>query len=113
MDNDYLHRQLIKLGDMMGDGLHLEPGGAWINREYRKTLKALHPEMFPKKDFSHRDKSVAIWCAGHLCSRCGGQLRQTRSGALRVICKSCNKLNSFTSMTSSTSMYYMMTKAKH
>lgn len=90
MDRDFLHGQLVKLGDMIGDGLHLEPGGSWINREYRKTLKALYPEMFPKKDFSHRDKSVSSWCDTHKCSQCGGQLKQTKSGALRVICKECN-----------------------
>ena len=27
MDKDLLEDRLVRLGDMMGDGLHLEPGG--------------------------------------------------------------------------------------
>lgn len=42
-DNDHLHRQLIKLGDMMGDGLHYESDGKWIEKEYTKICKILHP----------------------------------------------------------------------
>ena len=30
MDKDLLEDRLVRLGDMMGDGLHLEPGGKWI-----------------------------------------------------------------------------------
>lgn len=41
MDKDFLHRQLVKLGDMMGDGLHKEPDGKWISREYAKIAKQL------------------------------------------------------------------------
>lgn len=33
---DRLYGQLVKLGDMMGDGLHHEPGGKWISRDYKK-----------------------------------------------------------------------------
>lgn len=28
---DRLHKDLIKLGDMIGEGLHLEPDGKWIS----------------------------------------------------------------------------------
>lgn len=37
-DNKKLHEQLIKLGDMMGDGLHHEDGGKWIEREYKNGI---------------------------------------------------------------------------
>ena len=30
MSKDLLGDRLVHLGDMMGDGLHLEPGGKWI-----------------------------------------------------------------------------------
>lgn len=40
-DNDFLLNQLVKLGDMMGDGLHHEPDGKWIEKEYRKIAKQL------------------------------------------------------------------------
>ena len=32
---------LIQLGDMMGDGLHHEPDGYWIPKEYKRILRAL------------------------------------------------------------------------
>lgn len=44
---DHFHRQLIKLGDMMGDGLHHEPDGKWIEKEYKQILKALG--ILPKR----------------------------------------------------------------
>ena len=90
-DREFLINQLIKLGDMMGDGLHYEPDGAWISREYRKIFKKLYPEMFPKKDLSKRNKSVDKWCLSHKCQLCGGDLKQTKKGSLRVICLKCNQ----------------------
>jgi len=42
-----LQRQLIKLGDMMGDGLHHE--SPWIAKEYRKVAKRLFPNMYSSK----------------------------------------------------------------
>lgn len=88
-DRDFLHRQLVKLGDMMGDGLHHEPGGGWISREYNKISRILFPEMFPKKDYSKRNEAVKKWCSLHRCSKCNGVLKQTKSGSLRVICQDC------------------------
>jgi len=38
-NNEHLLAQLVKLGDMMGDGLHNEPDGKWIEREYRSGTK--------------------------------------------------------------------------
>lgn len=90
VDREFLSNQLIKLGDMMGDGLHHEPDGKWISQEYRRICRILYPEMFPKKDFTQRNQAVAKWCESHKCSRCGGELKQTKSGSLRVICKDCN-----------------------
>lgn len=88
-DRDYLQRQLIKLGYMMGDGLHHEPGSAWISIEYEKIAKHLYPDMFPKNDNTIRDRSVSKWCESHTCPKCKGALRQTRSGSFRVICNEC------------------------
>ena len=31
-DNEHLWRQFCRLGEMMGDGLHYEPDGKWIER---------------------------------------------------------------------------------
>ena len=85
----HLHSQLIKLGDMMGDGLHLEADGRWISKEYKQTLRALG--MLPKK----KNNSVAINEAmtkrvnDVKCGKCEHQLKQTRSGSKRAICSNC------------------------
>lgn len=89
-DREFLSNQLIKLGDMIGDGLHHEADGEWISREYSRICRILYPDMFPKKDFTQRNNAVAKWCENHKCLRCEGELKQTKSGSLRVVCKSCN-----------------------
>lgn len=90
-DKSYYHRQLVHLGDMMGEGLHLEKGGRWIAKEYNKILKILEPELFPKKDYTKRNESVKTYCENNKCRGCGGKMSQTRSGSLRVKCESCGK----------------------
>lgn len=86
-----LHSQLIKLGDMMGDGLHLEPGGKWIAREYRQVAKALG--YIPKADRSSRIAEINDHMAKRVkdvpCGNCQGSLRQTRSGSKRAKCTTC------------------------
>lgn len=86
---DFLHRQLVKLGDMMGDGLHLEPDGKWISKEYRQTAKALG--LLPKRttNVDGINKAVANSLSQHKC-KCGGELKQTRSGSKRVQCVLCD-----------------------
>lgn len=90
-ERNTLHQRLVHLGDLMGDGLHYEKGGKRISREYAKTLYALYPNLRPKRDFSNRDKIVSKWCEANRCCLCGGELKQTRKGSLRVICKECNR----------------------
>lgn len=94
-DNAYLYNQLVHLGDMMGDGMHLEPGGKWISREYNLILKRLG--LLPKKkrrkktkaeiDFLNQKMQTALM--GHRCLECEGNLTQTRSGSLRARCDDC------------------------
>jgi hypothetical protein len=87
--NDILHRQLIRLGDMMGDGQHLEPGGKWIEREYAQILKALgvkrpaRPRDAAKIDARMVDRIKEVPCA------CGGALKQARKGSMVGVCQSC------------------------
>ncbi|MFV0449826.1 MAG: hypothetical protein ACK5MF_15440 [Vibrio sp.] len=96
MDEDkaFLHRQLVKLGDMMGDGLHLEPGGKWISQEYRKIAQALG--IIPKKKRSNNSQAINERMAQRVketpCSFCNGKLKQTRSGSMRARCVECGKL---------------------
>lgn len=90
-NDEFLSNQLIKLGEMMGDGLHHEPDGAWISREYTRICRILHPDMFPKKDFTKRNEAVQKWCSTHVCQTCKGILKQTKSGSLRVKCVGCGQ----------------------
>ncbi|RDL44342.1 hypothetical protein DN730_08025 [Marinomonas piezotolerans] len=86
--------QLIRLGDMMGDGLHLEPDGKWISREYRQVAKALG--YIKKEDRSARiteiNRLMDKRTAQVKCRKCDGKLKQTRSGAKRAKCHKCESL---------------------
>lgn len=86
---DQLHNQLIRLGDMMGDGLHHEPDGKWISAEYRRTLKALG--MMPKRPNNSEaiNERMRQRVLDVKCGKCHGELRQTRSGSKRAACQSC------------------------
>lgn len=90
---DNLSNQLIKLGDMMSDGLHHEADGKWINKEYGKVLRALHPEIYQEK---RRLKAIKINEAidrlllTFICTKCDGKLKQARSGSKVCYCTVCN-----------------------
>ena len=91
-DKDALHRQLIRLGDMMGDGEHHEKGGAWISREYKATLKALG--ILPKRKRNPANteaivKRMSERVAVFKCPKCGGDLKQTKKGSMRAACTAC------------------------
>lgn len=87
----HLHSQLVRLGDMMGDGLHEEPGGKWISRDYNRILKALgHLPSKPRRNnVAGIDAAMAKSLQSAKCSQCGGGLKQSRSGSLRATCLSC------------------------
>jgi signal transduction histidine kinase len=93
-DKKYLHQQLIKLGDMMGDGLHLESGGRWISREYSKISKALYGAKVSHdmavKRVEEINRRMAPALEKSRCT-CGGTLKQARSGSLRACCTVCPK----------------------
>lgn len=84
-----LHSDLVKLGDMMGDGLHHEPDGKWIEKEYSRVLRALgySPPRANNSESINRGMAKALENA--LCEKCGGKLKQTRSGSLRAKCVTC------------------------
>lgn len=92
--DEYLSNQLIKLGDMMGDGLHHEPGGKWISKEYSKIVRILMPEIrqHDKTSRVEKNKRIDIQIAKLLEDRkckCGGAMSQSRSGSRVVYCDSC------------------------
>lgn len=86
---DYLHSQLCKLGEMMGDGLHEEPGGAWIAKEYRQVAKALGYGPARANNSEAINQAVTEKLKSSSCPKCNGQFKQTRSGSLRVVCVEC------------------------
>lgn len=85
-----LHRQLVRLGDMIGDGMADEPDGTWIRKEYRQVCKELgygHPRR-------NNGAAIDIAVAKHLETarcECGGRFKQSRSGSMRVHCAACTK----------------------
>ncbi len=85
----HLHNQLIKLGDMLGDGLHNEPGGKWISKEYKATLKALGLSPKKQNNSSAIDARMTERVNTVKCGKCNSQLKQTRSGSKRAVCESC------------------------
>lgn len=85
MGTESLHHRLIKLGDMMGDGLHHEDGS--ITREYRKVARALYPEMFSKKKRKPSQKFIKSLTP----CQCGAKslkLKTTYEGIL-IFCPDC------------------------
>lgn len=84
-----LHRDLVRLGDMMGDGLHLEPDGKWIAVAYRKTMRALGHSLPRRNNRESIDKRMAEALGKSPCPACGGALKQVRAGSLRAMCDAC------------------------
>ncbi|QIB09015.1 Zn-dependent oligopeptidase (plasmid) [Pseudomonas fluorescens] len=83
-----LYRQLVQLGDMLGDGLGHEPDEAWIKTEYRRVCKALGITA-PRRN---NNAAINTLVAKHLETarcECGGQFKQNRSGSMRVFCTAC------------------------
>jgi len=89
LGREFLHSQLVKLGDMMGDGLHHEPDGEWISEEYRKICVALGYTKPKKRDIFAVNEKMAERVKAVSCKKCGGELSQTRSGSMRAKCKNC------------------------
>lgn len=90
-----LHAELVKLGDMIGDGLHLQPGGRWIARDYAKVAKELGYTMPRSSRVADIDKAMASLLQTTSCPDCMGTLKQTRSGSRRVECTDCQRRYQF------------------
>ena len=87
-NEEFLYRQLEKLGDLMGDGEHLQPGGSWISQEYKSILRQLDIYK-PKSNVKINDFMVKR-CQDEKCT-CGGELKQTRKGSYVAKCVTCEK----------------------
>lgn len=95
-EHERLSNQLIKLGDMMGDGLHYEKGGKWISAEYKKISRLLSPEINQaylnqkKARKDHINEQIRKLLKDFRCT-CGGICIQARSGSKVSYCGKCNK----------------------
>lgn len=90
-ERDRLADRLVKLGDMMGDGLHHED--PWIEKEYASTLYLLYPDIKKRRRLAKNkaiDESMAELIEKVGCKACGGKLRQGRSGSYIAYCIDCN-----------------------
>lgn len=90
MDENMLEDRLVRLGDMMGDGLHLEPEGKWIEKEYKKTLRALGLLKPVKRNNDKINEFMANRLKEVKCT-CGSELAQSRSGSFIDKCNKCGK----------------------
>lgn len=89
---DRLNRRLVRLGDMMGDGLHHEPDGKWIEKEYKSVLRSLGigPKRRNRAGIINENMERRIKDAK--CGKCEGRLKQTRSGSMRASCLDCGSI---------------------
>jgi len=90
--NEHLWRQFIRLGEMMGDGLHHEE--PWIAKEYKRLMMILCPPTVEEKAAirEHKNKSINAQMAELLKDRhcsCGGSIKQSRSGSKTAYCDRC------------------------
>lgn len=87
-----LSDQLIRLGDMIGDGLHHEPDGGWITKEYRRVARALGHKM-PSKPRRNNSAQINERMAERVkecrCGKCSGKLKQKRAGSVKAACVDC------------------------
>ncbi len=86
-------RQFAELGDMIGNGLHLEPDGKWIVKEYKALQRILIPDAAKAEREMKRkliDSFVENGIKKHKCT-CGGLLKQSRKGSYVVYCTECSK----------------------
>lgn len=92
-DNQHLWDRFIRLGEMIGDGLHYEE--PWISKDYKQLMKILCPptpeekaiksEIRRKKN-ENIDKQIQERLITDKCSKCNSDLKQTRKGSKVVQC---------------------------
>lgn len=92
----FLYRQLDTCGQILAEWDDDKPP-TYYNREYKrimKRLEKLEPDKwdfpcFQKRDYTKRNENIEKFCSEHQCPKCGGKIKQTRSGSLRVVCVEC------------------------
>lgn len=94
--NQHLWDRFIWLGDKIGEG-DLEPSELkGYNREYKRLMKILVPEVAEDLKKARQQRNQMINEAAkkfldeHPCPECGGPRQQTRSGSKTITCTPCN-----------------------
>lgn len=91
-DKGYLHRQLVKLGDMLGDG-DAEP---WVGKEYRRICRLLGYTSNRRRTDAARTETINARmverCQEEQCPECKRHsLKQSRSGSMSASCTLCGR----------------------
>ncbi|QFH68127.1 hypothetical protein FR773_26225 (plasmid) [Leclercia adecarboxylata] len=89
-DQEYLNRQLIRLGDMLGDG-DAEP---WVGKEYRRICRLLGYTSNRRRTDAARTETINTrmveQCKEEQCPGCKRHsLKQSRSGSMSANCTIC------------------------
>lgn len=92
-ENEHEWNQFIKLGDMMGDGMHHEE--PWIAKEYNRLAKILVPEIKEVAQKRRAEKSERVDSQMQKLllvkkCHCGGSLKQSRKGSKIAYCSDCS-----------------------
>lgn len=95
----WLYQQLDKCGQMIAEDDEWGATRRELNREYRRIVGALArlepekwrdlPMLQRQKPSEKYDQLVAEFCQKNRCRSCGGEMRQSRSGSLRIVCQQC------------------------
>ena len=94
--NKHLWDQFIRLGERIGDGDLDASESRWMNREYKKLSRILVPEI--NEAYKEQIKAKALRINEQIKNliaikncKCGGSLRQSRSGSVICYCNKCDK----------------------
>ncbi len=93
-DDKFLWDQFCRLGERIGDG-DLDSSEQWIHREYKRLAKILIPEYTSMERQIRKDKNIALnlrmkeFLKDKSCTKCQGDLKQSRSGSKVLICVKC------------------------
>lgn len=92
----WLYHRLDLCGQLIAEDDEWGAARREYNREYRRIIKALR-QLEPEKwkdiptESDRNNEKMAIFCKNNRCPQCGGEIKQTRSGSLRVVCLQCGR----------------------
>lgn len=94
-ENQHLWDQFIRLGERIGDGDLDASESRWMNKEYKNLSRILIPELKEKDKAARKNRATIIddsmnkLLETNFC-KCGGKLKQSRSGSKICYCELCN-----------------------